>query len=87
MARLVEGMGSMDSPTHSQNICVESDLSALELFAHFTLPGWSCAASYFFFTSPTAGRARSDQDTIMAAEGVSSLIRNAGVKEVGRYNT
>eukprot|EP00983_Pelagomonas_calceolata_P061848 1147003-Pelagomonas_calceolata.AAC.1 len=37
MARLVEGMGSIDSPTHTQKDCVESDLSALKLFAQFTV--------------------------------------------------
>eukprot|EP00983_Pelagomonas_calceolata_P076989 1153674-Pelagomonas_calceolata.AAC.1 len=53
------------------------------------LPGWSCAASYFFITSHTAeypvSRARSGQDSIGAAGGASSLIRNTGVEEVGRY--
>eukprot|EP00983_Pelagomonas_calceolata_P013258 422911-Pelagomonas_calceolata.AAC.1 len=29
MARLVEGMGSIDSPTHTQEDCVESDLCTL----------------------------------------------------------
>eukprot|EP00983_Pelagomonas_calceolata_P038604 1136848-Pelagomonas_calceolata.AAC.1 len=61
-------------------------------------PGWSCAASYFFFTSRTAEqkilrpgftycrvpdgmeRPRS-YDSIRAAGGASSLIRNAGVIE------
>eukprot|EP00983_Pelagomonas_calceolata_P032946 1032281-Pelagomonas_calceolata.AAC.1 len=37
MARLVEGMGSIDSPTHTQKVCVESDLSAMKLFAQFTV--------------------------------------------------
>eukprot|EP00983_Pelagomonas_calceolata_P003855 125090-Pelagomonas_calceolata.AAC.2 len=32
-------------------------------------------------------RERSDQDSIRAAGGPISLIRNAGVKVVGRYNT
>eukprot|EP00983_Pelagomonas_calceolata_P074398 1152541-Pelagomonas_calceolata.AAC.4 len=32
-------------------------------------------------------RARSDQDSVGAAGVASSLIRNTGVKEVGRYNT
>eukprot|EP00983_Pelagomonas_calceolata_P018888 593922-Pelagomonas_calceolata.AAC.1 len=52
------------------------------------LPGWSCAASYFFITSHTAenSMARSDKESSRAAGGASSLIRNAGVKEVGRYN-
>eukprot|EP00983_Pelagomonas_calceolata_P075348 1152972-Pelagomonas_calceolata.AAC.2 len=36
MARLVEGMGSIDSPTHTQKDCVESDLSTLQLFAQLT---------------------------------------------------
>eukprot|EP00983_Pelagomonas_calceolata_P127899 1161458-Pelagomonas_calceolata.AAC.2 len=51
------------------------------------LPGWSPAASYYLITSHTAGvtyvrrEARSDQDSIRAAEGASGLIRNAGVKE------
>eukprot|EP00983_Pelagomonas_calceolata_P067065 1149340-Pelagomonas_calceolata.AAC.1 len=47
------------------------------------LPGWSCAASYFFITSHTAEypMARSDQDSIRTAGGASILIRNAGVKE------
>eukprot|EP00983_Pelagomonas_calceolata_P131413 1161773-Pelagomonas_calceolata.AAC.32 len=73
MARLVEGMGSTDSPTHTQEDYVESDLSTLKLFAQFTV---------------LLLRARSDhwQDSIRAAGGASSLIRNAGVKEVGRYN-
>eukprot|EP00983_Pelagomonas_calceolata_P080120 1155008-Pelagomonas_calceolata.AAC.1 len=48
------------------------------------LPGWSCAASYFFIASHTAEylMARSDQDSIRAAGGTSSLNRNARVKEV-----
>eukprot|EP00983_Pelagomonas_calceolata_P065112 1148443-Pelagomonas_calceolata.AAC.1 len=29
MARSVEGMGSIDSPTHTQEVCVERDLSTL----------------------------------------------------------
>eukprot|EP00983_Pelagomonas_calceolata_P037199 1136239-Pelagomonas_calceolata.AAC.4 len=33
MARLVEGMGSIDSPIHTQEACVESNLCTLELFA------------------------------------------------------
>eukprot|EP00983_Pelagomonas_calceolata_P030462 955906-Pelagomonas_calceolata.AAC.1 len=53
------------------------------------LPGWSCAASYFFMTSHTAEfpMARSDQGNVGAAGFASSLIRNARVKEVGKYNT
>eukprot|EP00983_Pelagomonas_calceolata_P013027 416813-Pelagomonas_calceolata.AAC.1 len=57
MARLVEGMGSVDSPTHNQKHCLKSDLSTLKSFARsnsirrfwmsMKLPGWSCAASYF----------------------------------------
>eukprot|EP00983_Pelagomonas_calceolata_P084074 1156289-Pelagomonas_calceolata.AAC.7 len=35
MARLVEGMGSIDSPTHTQEDCVESDLCTLKLFAQY----------------------------------------------------
>eukprot|EP00983_Pelagomonas_calceolata_P004565 148124-Pelagomonas_calceolata.AAC.16 len=35
MARLVEGMSSLDSPTHTQEDCVESDLCTLKLFAWF----------------------------------------------------
>eukprot|EP00983_Pelagomonas_calceolata_P028676 897988-Pelagomonas_calceolata.AAC.1 len=31
------GMGSIDSPTHIQNDCVESELSTLKLFAQFTV--------------------------------------------------
>eukprot|EP00983_Pelagomonas_calceolata_P020305 640693-Pelagomonas_calceolata.AAC.1 len=48
------------------------------------LPGWSCAALYFFISSHTAEypMARSDQDGIGAAAAglASSLIRNAGFK-------
>eukprot|EP00983_Pelagomonas_calceolata_P107820 1159388-Pelagomonas_calceolata.AAC.30 len=55
-------MGSIDSPTQTQEDCVESDLSTFKL-------------------------ARSDQDSIKAAGGASSLIRNARVRKVGRYNT
>eukprot|EP00983_Pelagomonas_calceolata_P049110 1141358-Pelagomonas_calceolata.AAC.1 len=33
------GMGSIDSPTHTQKDCVESDLSALKLLAQFCLAG------------------------------------------------
>eukprot|EP00983_Pelagomonas_calceolata_P067053 1149327-Pelagomonas_calceolata.AAC.2 len=53
MARLVkmQGMGSIDSPTHTQEDCVESNLNTLKLFVQFALPGWNCAASYFFNTS------------------------------------
>eukprot|EP00983_Pelagomonas_calceolata_P066749 1149196-Pelagomonas_calceolata.AAC.4 len=49
------------------------------------LPGWSCVASYFFITSHAAeySMARSDQNSIRAAGGASSLVRNAGVKKVG----
>eukprot|EP00983_Pelagomonas_calceolata_P017493 547586-Pelagomonas_calceolata.AAC.1 len=52
------------------------------------LSGWSCAASYYFITPHTVEypMARSAQDSIRAAGGASSLTRNAGVKEVGRYN-
>eukprot|EP00983_Pelagomonas_calceolata_P134317 1162050-Pelagomonas_calceolata.AAC.4 len=55
------------------------------MFMNF--PGWSCAASYFFITSHTAEypMASSDQDNIRAAGGASSLLRNARVKEVGRF--
>eukprot|EP00983_Pelagomonas_calceolata_P040261 1137533-Pelagomonas_calceolata.AAC.1 len=61
------GMGSIDSPTHTQKDCVESDLSALSClhsslfccseaskWAPGLLPGWSCAVSYFFMSSHTA---------------------------------
>eukprot|EP00983_Pelagomonas_calceolata_P025425 798560-Pelagomonas_calceolata.AAC.1 len=49
------GMGSMNSPTHTQKDCVESDHSTLKLFAQFMkLPGWSCAALNFFISSHTA---------------------------------
>eukprot|EP00983_Pelagomonas_calceolata_P082268 1155872-Pelagomonas_calceolata.AAC.1 len=50
------------------------------------LPGWSCAASYFFIMSHTAEypMARSDQDSIRAPGGAPILIRNAGVKEEWR---
>eukprot|EP00983_Pelagomonas_calceolata_P025264 793656-Pelagomonas_calceolata.AAC.1 len=53
------------------------------------LPSWSCAASNYFITPHIAEypMARIDQDSIRAAGGASSLIRNAGVKEVGRYST
>eukprot|EP00983_Pelagomonas_calceolata_P081398 1155550-Pelagomonas_calceolata.AAC.2 len=52
------------------------------------LPGWSRAASYFFIASHAAeySMARSDQDSIRSAGGASSLIRNAGVEEVGSLN-
>eukprot|EP00983_Pelagomonas_calceolata_P047480 1140664-Pelagomonas_calceolata.AAC.1 len=48
------------------------------------LPGWSCAASYYFITSHAAEypMARTDQDSFRAAGGAFSLIRNTGVKEV-----
>eukprot|EP00983_Pelagomonas_calceolata_P130283 1161671-Pelagomonas_calceolata.AAC.22 len=47
------------------------------------LPGWSCAASYFFITTHTAEylMARNYQGTVRAAGVASSLIRNTGVKE------
>eukprot|EP00983_Pelagomonas_calceolata_P057767 1145210-Pelagomonas_calceolata.AAC.1 len=66
---------------------VEVDMAVLDV-QFLKLPGWSCAASSYFITSHTAEypMARSDQDSIEVAGGVSSLIRNAGVKEVGRYN-
>eukprot|EP00983_Pelagomonas_calceolata_P056242 1144500-Pelagomonas_calceolata.AAC.1 len=53
------------------------------------LPGWVCAASYFFITSHIAEylMARSDQDSVRAAGVTSSLIRNTGIKEVWRYYT
>eukprot|EP00983_Pelagomonas_calceolata_P077565 1153923-Pelagomonas_calceolata.AAC.2 len=46
MARLVEGMGSIDSPTHTKKDCVESDLNALKLIAQSTvmLSQTGCAA-------------------------------------------
>eukprot|EP00983_Pelagomonas_calceolata_P133021 1161925-Pelagomonas_calceolata.AAC.1 len=34
---LLQGMGSIDSPIHTQEDCVESDLSALKLFAQLTV--------------------------------------------------
>eukprot|EP00983_Pelagomonas_calceolata_P061205 1146726-Pelagomonas_calceolata.AAC.2 len=59
MACLVEGMGSIDSQTHTQEDCVEGDLGTLKLFAQYTalllcLAGFVLAASYFFITSHTA---------------------------------
>eukprot|EP00983_Pelagomonas_calceolata_P073123 1152016-Pelagomonas_calceolata.AAC.1 len=63
MARLVEGMGSIDSPTNTQEDCAKSDLGTLRLSynslcccceASSWLPGWSCAASYLFVTSHIA---------------------------------
>eukprot|EP00983_Pelagomonas_calceolata_P002217 75087-Pelagomonas_calceolata.AAC.1 len=33
----LRGMGSVDSPTHTQKDCVEGDLSTLKLFAQFTV--------------------------------------------------
>eukprot|EP00983_Pelagomonas_calceolata_P065108 1148441-Pelagomonas_calceolata.AAC.8 len=42
MARLVKGMGSTDSPTHTQEDCVESDLCTLQLFAVQTLHSSLC---------------------------------------------
>eukprot|EP00983_Pelagomonas_calceolata_P071222 1151125-Pelagomonas_calceolata.AAC.2 len=50
------------------------------------LPDWSCASPYLFVASHTAEyrMARSDQDSIGTAGEPSSLIRNAGVKEVWR---
>eukprot|EP00983_Pelagomonas_calceolata_P094431 1157890-Pelagomonas_calceolata.AAC.8 len=52
MARLVEGMGKIDSPTHTQEDCVESDLSTLNTYGglgvqSMKLPGWNHAASSF----------------------------------------
>eukprot|EP00983_Pelagomonas_calceolata_P003695 121321-Pelagomonas_calceolata.AAC.1 len=35
-ARLVEGIGIIDSPSHVQEDCVESGLGTLKLFAQFT---------------------------------------------------
>eukprot|EP00983_Pelagomonas_calceolata_P034227 1072257-Pelagomonas_calceolata.AAC.1 len=37
MARLVEGMGSIDSPTHMQEDCVESGLGTLKLLAQLSV--------------------------------------------------
>eukprot|EP00983_Pelagomonas_calceolata_P123658 1161030-Pelagomonas_calceolata.AAC.7 len=37
LGRPLQGMGSVDSPTHTQKDCVESGLSALKLFAQFTV--------------------------------------------------
>eukprot|EP00983_Pelagomonas_calceolata_P012836 410361-Pelagomonas_calceolata.AAC.1 len=42
MTRLVEGMGNIDSPTHTQKDCVESDLSTLKLFARLTVTVRCC---------------------------------------------
>eukprot|EP00983_Pelagomonas_calceolata_P084369 1156351-Pelagomonas_calceolata.AAC.5 len=53
--KLIQGVGSMDSPTHNQKGCVESGLGTLKLLPQFTLPGWSCAATYqVFVTSHSA---------------------------------
>eukprot|EP00983_Pelagomonas_calceolata_P068779 1150071-Pelagomonas_calceolata.AAC.2 len=65
MAPLVECMGSIDSPAHTQEDCVpvESDISTLKLFAQsllemavldvqfIKLPGWSSTicAASYFF--------------------------------------
>eukprot|EP00983_Pelagomonas_calceolata_P061282 1146767-Pelagomonas_calceolata.AAC.4 len=65
MARLVEGMGSIDSPTLTQKYCVESGLGTLKLFAQFTV----------------LLLAGSDQGSIRAAGAAFSLIRNVGSKE------
>eukprot|EP00983_Pelagomonas_calceolata_P056294 1144534-Pelagomonas_calceolata.AAC.2 len=93
MAYLVEGMGSVDNPTHTQKDCVEGDLGTLNgyggLNVQFKLPGWICPAPCLFVSSRTAEftMARSDQNSAWAAQLASSLIRNAasGVKEVWRY--
>eukprot|EP00983_Pelagomonas_calceolata_P084053 1156285-Pelagomonas_calceolata.AAC.3 len=59
------------------------DMAVLDV-RNMKLPGWSCAASYFFIKSQTAEypMAMSDQGGIRAAGGACSLIRNAGVKEL-----
>eukprot|EP00983_Pelagomonas_calceolata_P119062 1160565-Pelagomonas_calceolata.AAC.1 len=51
------------------------------------LPGWSCAASYFFITSHTAEypMARTDQDSIRTAEGASSMTKITGVTNGFHY--
>eukprot|EP00983_Pelagomonas_calceolata_P004622 150131-Pelagomonas_calceolata.AAC.1 len=35
--KMIQGMGSIDSPTHTPEDCVEGDISTLELFAQFTV--------------------------------------------------
>eukprot|EP00983_Pelagomonas_calceolata_P085507 1156573-Pelagomonas_calceolata.AAC.2 len=95
MARLVEGTGSIDSPTHTQKDFVEtfgtSELSSrtcsllqLTLVHKFDVVRLQ---AFLLQLSCPCRQGKSDQDSIGAAGGPSSLIRNAGVKEVGRYNT
>eukprot|EP00983_Pelagomonas_calceolata_P027083 851591-Pelagomonas_calceolata.AAC.1 len=59
MARLVEGMSSVDSPTHNQEDWVHSNLCTLELFAQFAvlLLGYGgLALSYFPYCAvPSVG--------------------------------
>eukprot|EP00983_Pelagomonas_calceolata_P099448 1158456-Pelagomonas_calceolata.AAC.10 len=63
-------MDSIDSPTHTQEDCVESDLCTLNGYG-----GFGCSIQGVAW-------ARSDQDSIRAAGVASSLIRKTGVKEV-----
>eukprot|EP00983_Pelagomonas_calceolata_P111025 1159739-Pelagomonas_calceolata.AAC.10 len=42
MARLVEGMGFIDSPTHTQKDCAESDLGTLKFITKIKHEGTAC---------------------------------------------
>eukprot|EP00983_Pelagomonas_calceolata_P042945 1138713-Pelagomonas_calceolata.AAC.5 len=77
-----EGYGQYRSSyPHPVGMCV--DMAFLDVQV-MKLPGWSCAAPFLFVTSRTAEylMAKSDQDSVRAAGGASSSIRNTGVKEV-----
>eukprot|EP00983_Pelagomonas_calceolata_P034771 1089385-Pelagomonas_calceolata.AAC.1 len=56
MTRLVEVIGNIDHPTHSQKDFMESDLLDMAVLdvQFMKLPGWSSAAFYYFITSYTA---------------------------------
>eukprot|EP00983_Pelagomonas_calceolata_P061172 1146712-Pelagomonas_calceolata.AAC.2 len=87
MARLVEGMGSIDSPPTPRRI-VESDLSSLKLLAQFCQAGFVLLLTTSLRLMLRSTRCEEGVGGLFgAAGGASSLIRNAGVKEVGRYNT
>eukprot|EP00983_Pelagomonas_calceolata_P118261 1160490-Pelagomonas_calceolata.AAC.6 len=51
MAHLAKGMGSIDNPTHTQEDCVESDLSTLKLFAQFAVLSLCLAGAVLLLSS------------------------------------
>eukprot|EP00983_Pelagomonas_calceolata_P036450 1133732-Pelagomonas_calceolata.AAC.1 len=62
-----QGMGSMDSPTHTQKDCAESDISTLKLFAQLTVLLLGCGG----FGCSMHGVARLELDCFLLQHFVS----------------